>query len=195
MFHCDRLEEAIRFLDPVIEAVRRRGAVFNFSSLSMTRAIIHCARGSLGDAEADARTALDALPHHDVWFVPFAHSWLAQVLVERGELDEASALLGKVDRLIDVTSDPFSSAPLLRARSLLAARAAITARPWMTRSSSAARWRGSGTSTRRPRIRRGVPSPRSSTTRSGKPTRRWRWCGRRSSSRAAGAHRELSADP
>jgi DNA-binding CsgD family transcriptional regulator len=121
MFHCDRLEEAIRFLDPLIEAVRRRGAVFNFSSLSMTRAIIHYARGTLGDAEADARTALDALPHHDVWFVPFAHSWLAQVLVERGELDEASALLGNVDALIDVVSDPFSSAPLLRARSLLAA--------------------------------------------------------------------------
>ena len=32
MLHCDRLEEAIRFLDPLIEAVRRRGAVFNFST-------------------------------------------------------------------------------------------------------------------------------------------------------------------
>jgi tetratricopeptide (TPR) repeat protein len=72
MLHCDRLEEAIRFLDPLIEAVRRRGAVFNFSSLSMTRAIIHYARGVLSDAEADARTALDALPHQNVWFVPHA---------------------------------------------------------------------------------------------------------------------------
>ena len=98
MLHCDRLEEAIRFLDPLIEAVRRRGAVFNFSSLSMTRAIIHYARGALGEAEADARTALDALPHHNVWFVPHAHAWLAQVLIERGELDEASALLGNVER-------------------------------------------------------------------------------------------------
>ncbi len=121
MFHCDRLAEAIRFLDPLIEAVRRRGAVFNFSSLSMTRAIINYARGGLGDAEADARTALDALPHHNVWFVPHAHAWLAQVLIERGELDEASALLGSVDTLIDVASDPFSSTPLLRARSMLAA--------------------------------------------------------------------------
>jgi DNA-binding CsgD family transcriptional regulator len=121
MLHCDRLEEAIRFLDPLIEAVRRRGAVFNFSSLSMTRAIIHYARGRLGDAEADARAALDALPHPSAWFVPFAHAWLAQVLIERGELDEASRLLGNVDALIDVAADPFSSAPLLRARSMLAA--------------------------------------------------------------------------
>ena len=121
MLHCDRLEEAIRFLDPLIEAVRRRGAVFNFSSLSMTRAIIHYARGGLRDAEADARTALDALPHLNVWFVPHAHAWLAQVLIERGELDEASALLGTIEPLIDVASDPFSSTPLLRARSMLAA--------------------------------------------------------------------------
>ena len=121
MLHCDRLDEAIRFLDPLIEAVRRRGAVFNFSSLSMTRAIIHYARGALREAEGDARTALDALPHRNAWFVPFAHAWVAQVLTERGELDEASALLEGVDALIDVASDPFSSAPLLRARSLLAA--------------------------------------------------------------------------
>jgi hypothetical protein len=46
--------------------------VFNFSSLSMTRAIIHYARGVLSDAEADARTALDALPHQKMWFVPHA---------------------------------------------------------------------------------------------------------------------------
>jgi len=119
MLHCDRLEEAIRFLDPLIEVVRRRGAVFNFSSLSMTRAIIHYARGRLADAEADARAALDALPHPNAWFAPFAHAWLAQVLIERGELDEASALLGNTR--VDVVSDPFSSAPLLRARLMLAA--------------------------------------------------------------------------
>ena len=64
---------------------------------------------------------MDALPHHNVWFVPHAHAWLAQVLIERGELDEASALLGNVEPLIDVASDPFSSTPLLRARSMLAA--------------------------------------------------------------------------
>lgn len=120
MLHCDRLEEAIRFLDPLIEAVQRRGAVFNFSSLSMTRAIIHYARGALGEAEADGRAALGVLPHKNVWFVPHAHAWLAQILVERGGLDEASELLGQVEALLDVASDPFSSTPVLRARAMLA---------------------------------------------------------------------------
>ncbi|MBV9805894.1 MAG: AAA family ATPase [Solirubrobacterales bacterium] len=120
MLHCDRLEEAIRFLDPLIQAVQRRGAVFNFSSLSMTRALIHYGRGALGEAEADGRAALEVLPHKNVWFVPHAHAWLAQILVERGELDEASELLGQVAALLDVASDPFSSTPVLRARAMLA---------------------------------------------------------------------------
>ena len=117
----DRLDEAVRFLDPTITAVRKRGAVFNFSSLSMMRAIFHYARGALVEAEADARMALDALPHRDVWFVPHAHAWLAQILVERGALDEAAAVYGNVEAAIDVVSDPFSVSPLLRARAMLAA--------------------------------------------------------------------------
>lgn len=43
------------------------------------------------------------------------------MLIERGELDEAGGLLGNVDALFDVGSDPFSSTPPLRARSMLAA--------------------------------------------------------------------------
>jgi hypothetical protein len=31
------------------------------------------------EAEADARMALDALPHRSAWFVPHAHGWLAQL--------------------------------------------------------------------------------------------------------------------
>jgi DNA-binding CsgD family transcriptional regulator len=119
----DGLDEALRFLDPLIAAGRNRGAVFNFSGLSMTRAILRYARGELVEAEADARTALDALPHRSAWFVPHAHGWLAQILVERGGLDEAAAVLGNVEASIDVASDPFSRAPLLRARMMLAAAA------------------------------------------------------------------------
>ncbi|MBX5469407.1 MAG: AAA family ATPase [Thermoleophilaceae bacterium] len=117
----DRLEEGVRMLDPTLAAVRRRGAVFNFSSLSMMRAIFHYARGALVEAEADARMALDALPHRDVWFVPHAHGWLAQILVERGALDEAAGVLGKVEMALDAPADPFSRTPLLRARTMLAA--------------------------------------------------------------------------
>ena len=117
----DRLEEGVRLIDPVLDAVRRRGAVFNFASLSMTRAIFQYARGALLEAEADARLALDALPHPDVWFVPHAHGWLAQILMERGSLDEAAALLDTVAGTLDAGSDPFSRTPLLRARAMVAA--------------------------------------------------------------------------
>jgi DNA-binding CsgD family transcriptional regulator len=119
----DSLDEALRFLDPLIAAGRSRGAVFNFSGLSMTRAIFRYARGELVEAEADARMALDALPHRNAWFILHAHCWLAQILVERGALDEAAAVLGSVDAGVSVASDPFSRTPLLRAHTTLAAAA------------------------------------------------------------------------
>jgi class 3 adenylate cyclase/DNA-binding CsgD family transcriptional regulator len=117
LLHTDRLDLARRYLDSAISEVRRRGAVFQFASLSMTRGIIQYARGALLDAEADGRAALEALPHRNVWFVPHAHGWLAQTLVERGAVDEAATLLESVD----AAPDPFSQTPLLRAQALVAA--------------------------------------------------------------------------
>jgi class 3 adenylate cyclase/DNA-binding CsgD family transcriptional regulator len=117
LLHTDQLETGLRFLDESIAEVRRRGAIFQFSSLSMTRAIFHYARGALSDAEADGRAALDALPHKNVWFVPHAHGWLAQILVERGGIDEAAALLENAE----FPSTPFFQTPLLRARAMLSA--------------------------------------------------------------------------
>src|SRR5581483_12443112 len=50
LLHTDRLDEGIRLLDATLADVRRRGAAFHFSSLSMTRAIFQYARGALIDA-------------------------------------------------------------------------------------------------------------------------------------------------
>ena len=119
LLHTDRLDEGIRLLDATLADVRRRGAVFHFSSLSMTRAIFQYARGALVEAEADGRAALEALPHRNVWFRPAAHGWLAQILVERGAIDEAAELLDAVEAT--VAPDAFSRAPLLRARALVEA--------------------------------------------------------------------------
>jgi ATP/maltotriose-dependent transcriptional regulator MalT len=115
----DQLEEPIRLLDATIAAVRQRGAVFSFAGLSMMRAIFHYARGALLDAEADARMALDGLPHRNVWFVPHAHGWLTQILVERGAVDDAADVLAGVEATLDAVADPFSRTPLLRARATL----------------------------------------------------------------------------
>jgi class 3 adenylate cyclase/DNA-binding CsgD family transcriptional regulator len=119
LLRTDRLEEGVRLLDATLADVRRRGAVFHFSSLSMTRAIFQYARGSLNEAEADARAALETLPHRNVWFVAAANGWLAQILVERGAIDEAAGLLDAIEPTI--ASDAFSRAPLLRARALVEA--------------------------------------------------------------------------
>ncbi|HJQ73948.1 MAG TPA: LuxR C-terminal-related transcriptional regulator, partial [Gaiellaceae bacterium] len=119
LLRTDRLEDGIRLLDSTIADARRRGAVFHFSSLSMTRAIFHYAHGALVEAEADGRAALETLPHRDVWFRPAAHGWLAQILVERGAVDEAAGLLDAVEA--SIASDAFSRAPLLRGRALVEA--------------------------------------------------------------------------
>ena len=117
LLYTDRLEEGLHLLDATLADVRRRGAVFQFSSLSMTRAIFQYARGALVEAEADGRAALEALPHRDVWFRVSGHGWLAQILVERGAIDEAADLLDAVEPT--VAPDAFSRAPLLRARTLV----------------------------------------------------------------------------
>jgi ATP/maltotriose-dependent transcriptional regulator MalT len=117
LLRTDRLDEGVRLLDSTIADVSRRGAVFHFSSLSMTRAIFQYARGALVEAEADGRAALETLPHREVWFRPAAHGWLAQILVERGAVDEAAALLDAVET--QIASDAFSRAPVLRGRALV----------------------------------------------------------------------------
>jgi len=121
LLFADRLDEGLRFVDRTLSLIRTSGAVFRFASLSLVRAIFEYARGDLAEAEADLRTGLDALPHRNAWSVPHAYGWLAQVLVERGELDHAAGVLSDPVAGIDAVSDPFARGPLLRARSLLAA--------------------------------------------------------------------------
>jgi len=129
LLRTDRLEEGIRVLDATLADVRRRGAVFHFSSLSITRAGFHCARGALNEAEADGRAALETLPHRNVWFAASVSGWLAQILVERGNIDEAAALIDEIEPT--VARDAFARATVVRGRTLVEAakgdhRAALT---------------------------------------------------------------------
>jgi class 3 adenylate cyclase/DNA-binding CsgD family transcriptional regulator len=117
LLHADRLDDGVRLIDASLADARRRGAVFHFSSLSVTRAVFQYARGALIDAEADGRAALEALPDRNVWFRTSGHGWLAQILVERGAVDEAAGLLDAVEAT--VAPDAFSRAPLLRGRALV----------------------------------------------------------------------------
>ena len=129
---CDDLDEPVRILDSLIARARKDGAVFRFAGLSIMRAAFHFARGTLIEAEADARTAFDAMPHRKVSWAPHAYGWLAQILVERGSVAEAAAITEDADRAIPVTADSYARGPLLRARATVAAargdhRAALAA--------------------------------------------------------------------
>jgi class 3 adenylate cyclase/DNA-binding CsgD family transcriptional regulator len=117
LLRTDRLDEGVHLLDETLADARKRGAVFHFSSLSMTRGIFHYARGALIEAEADGRAALETLPHRNAWFRFAAHGWLAQILVERAAIDEAAGLLDAVEPT--VPADAFSRAPVLRGRTLV----------------------------------------------------------------------------
>jgi DNA-binding CsgD family transcriptional regulator len=117
----DRLEEAVRFIDTTLADVRKRGAVFNFSGMAMTGAIFGYARGTLVEAEADARMGLEALPHRGVLFTSHTYGWLAQVLVERGAVDEAADVLREVEGALGGIPEEFAHVPLLRARALVRA--------------------------------------------------------------------------
>jgi ATP/maltotriose-dependent transcriptional regulator MalT len=121
LLYTDRLEEGVQLLSSALAEARRRGAAFHFCSLSMTRAVFHYARGALVEAEADGRAAIDALPHSRAHFVSPAYGWLAQILLERGMIDEAAHHLETADDLVDPAANPFSQTPRMRARSLLEA--------------------------------------------------------------------------
>ena len=116
----DYLDEPVHMLDTMIALASKDGAVFNFAGLSVMRAAFHYARGALVEAEADARSALDAVPHRQVSWVPHACGLLAQILVERGETAEAAAIADEGGRWIPSRADSFTRAPLLRANAVIA---------------------------------------------------------------------------
>lgn len=117
----DHIDETVHILDTLVVLARNDGAVFNFAGLSIMRAALHYARGALGDAEADARSGLDAIPHRNVAWVSHAYGLLAQILLERGGADEAAAIVDEGERWTPSGADSFMLAPLLRARATVAA--------------------------------------------------------------------------
>jgi DNA-binding CsgD family transcriptional regulator len=92
LFKSDRLEAARRTVGIAAAEAQRRGSVFGFATASVWRAWIELRAGSAAAAEADARAAYEALSA-GVWQHALCASCLIEVLVERGELDEAQSVL------------------------------------------------------------------------------------------------------
>jgi DNA-binding CsgD family transcriptional regulator len=90
----DRLDEAERRYDEAIERARRRGSVFLYAIACALRSKVAYMRGAIIDAHADAQAAMDTISA-EKWplAVAFTIAGMVDVLIERGQLDEAAAAL------------------------------------------------------------------------------------------------------
>jgi DNA-binding CsgD family transcriptional regulator len=97
------LDEAERLIDQQIASARRRGSISDFAAAMTMRAQCRRRAGRLRDAEADARTALEAELEPD-WLFARGVPPLVLTLVEQGRPDEAAAELAAAvpdDEIID----------------------------------------------------------------------------------------------
>ena len=92
LFKTDRLDAARRMVAIALAEARRRGSAPGFAGASAWRAWIALREGAATESEADARAAHGA-PSGTVWQRLISSCCLADVLVERGALDEAQTLL------------------------------------------------------------------------------------------------------
>ncbi|HEV2772342.1 MAG TPA: AAA family ATPase [Thermoleophilaceae bacterium] len=90
----DHFEPAERFLAQALADARRRGSIVGFATASCWRSYLAFRRGALPEAEAEARSGLDAAGR-DGWALgrPAILATLVDALVERGENEEADASL------------------------------------------------------------------------------------------------------
>jgi DNA-binding CsgD family transcriptional regulator len=92
LFKTDRLDVARRTVAIALAEARRRGSAPAFAAASAWRAWIALRAGAAAGAEADARAA-NEVPSGTTWQRLMSSCCLIDVLVERGELDEAQVVL------------------------------------------------------------------------------------------------------
>ena len=88
------LDEAVDVWDAQRVEAHRKGSVFRISGVQLWSGYTHYLRGELGEAESELRASQETLA---LWGMPAQLQWtapfLAEVLLERGELAEARTLL------------------------------------------------------------------------------------------------------
>ena len=111
------LDDAEQLLARAVEQARTLGSATGYALASIHRARIALRRGALRDAEAEARTALDALLEHS-WYATSATGMLMDALIQQGRLDEAQVAydgLGLGEQIPDMRP----ATPILIVRGLL----------------------------------------------------------------------------
>ena len=110
-------DSAIRALTRVVEQARERGGMLDTGGGLVFRAEAYLRMGDLANAEVDARTLLGISTDYG-WpiGIGFAAAWLCEILVERGELDEAERLLEDAPGGIEALTSDFTGTEVLLAR-------------------------------------------------------------------------------
>lgn len=110
-------------LEHAMDAARERGALFDFVYHAVSHANLAFRAGDLFASETDARSGYE-IARAERWplGLPAIAQYLTQALTERGELDEARAVLAEsgVDGPAAELSDVYTTGPLLLARARLA---------------------------------------------------------------------------
>lgn len=89
----DVLDVADACLEQALADANARASIPEIAYVTCWRGWVSLRRGALGQAEADARTALHLLSTHELLGVRFALGLLVEALVEAGELDAAQRAL------------------------------------------------------------------------------------------------------
>jgi DNA-binding CsgD family transcriptional regulator len=96
LIDADRYDDATPALDAGIALAREEGSLLGIASLIGLRVVAAWRRGDLSDAEANARSALELLDVSSTPVFDPAHwAYLAAVLTERGQLDEAEEAIAR----------------------------------------------------------------------------------------------------
>ena len=94
----DDLEQGQTLAEAMAADAQTRGSVLGFASALGRQGIIALRRGTLAEAEADARTAFDLATEHRLMPpAPFYATSLGLALLECGQLDQAAEVLERVN--------------------------------------------------------------------------------------------------
>jgi ATP/maltotriose-dependent transcriptional regulator MalT len=87
------LDRAERVCEEALADARARGSQFGFALASCFRSDLDFRRGRIGEAEADARAAIEAADEAGWRFADYAVAFLIDALIELDRLDDATAVL------------------------------------------------------------------------------------------------------
>jgi DNA-binding CsgD family transcriptional regulator len=118
LMFAERYDRAGEAVEEGLAIVRARGSAVHFAMCSSMRGCLALRRGALGDAEEDARAALEAAPRQAHGFYGmFALATLLETLVERARLDDAEEELERIGVPARTTAATYGA--LLHARGRL----------------------------------------------------------------------------